>query len=249
MNTIKDHRNFMKSIFDSWKNVTASDQMQGIPAPPLQKSPKRPTKLIALPTDFETTYPLYSALTERRSVRQFSDVPMTLSELSFLLDTTCRIQKVIGDHIASFRPAPSGGARHPFETYLIINRIDGIQDGAYHYLPLSHELEPLETDLITPQMISDSVNGQKFAAASNVIFFFAIVPYRAEWRYGIKSHKVMLIDLGHMAQNLCLAAEAIGSGACPIASYDQDKADAFFGLDGENEFVSYIVPVGKKIAT
>lgn len=249
MNTIKDHRNFMKSIFDSWKNVTASDQMQGIPAPPLQKSPKRTSNLIGLPTAYETTYPLYTALTERRSVRQYHDTTMTFEELGFLLESSCKVQKVIGDHIASFRPAPSGGARHPFETYLIINRIEGIADGAYHYLPLTHELEPLETPLITPQMISDSVNGQKFAAASNVVFYFAIVPYRAEWRYGLKSHKVMLIDLGHMAQNLCLAAEAIGSGACPIASYDQDKADALFGLDGDNEFVSYIVPVGKKITT
>ena len=136
MHTIKDHRNFMKSTFDSWKSTTPSDQMQGIPAPPLQKSPTRPTHLIALSSDLETTYPLYSALTERRSIRQFSDSSMTLSELGFLLDSTCRIQKVIGDHIASFRPAPSGGARHPFETYLIINRIDGIPDGAYHYLPL-----------------------------------------------------------------------------------------------------------------
>lgn len=247
MNTINDHRNFMKSNFDSWRNATASDQMQGISAPPLQNPPKNPSKLISLPTDFDTTYPLYPALTERRSTRQFSDAAMTLTELSFLLDTTCRIQKVIGDHIASFRPAPSGGARHPFETYLIINRVDGIEEGAYHYLPLSHELEPIDAGLITPQMISETVNGQKFAAAANVVFYFAVVPYRAEWRYGIKSHKVMLIDLGHMAQNLCISAEGIDSGACPIASYDQEKSDALFGLDGVDEFVAYIVPVGKKV--
>ena len=248
MNTIDSNRNFMKSNFDSFKNQTASDQMKGVPAPSLQKAPKPDAKIINLPNDvapLSREANLYDVLNNRRNIRQFSDVPMSIDELAYLLDSTCRIQKVIGDNIASFRPAPSGGARHAFETYLVVNNVDGLENGTYHYLPLSHQLEML-TQTVDKGTLVETVNGQKFVEQSQVIFYFSAVPYRAEWRYGLKSHKVMLIDLGHLGQNLYLAAEGIRAGACGIASYDQDKADALFELDGIDEFIVYIVTVGKK---
>lgn len=246
MKSIEFNRSFMKANYDSWTNPATSDQMMGKAAPPLQKPPKENAELISLPEPAEPHGDLYRALTQRRSVRQFSSISMTMGELSLLLDGTSRIQKVLGDNIASFRPAPSGGARHPFETYLVINNIKGLKNGVYHYLPLTHQLEKL-SDEIEEDVIVNSVNGQKFAATANVVFYFSVVPYRAEWRYGLKSHKVMLIDLGHLGQNLYLAAEGIDAGACAIASYDQEKADAIFGLDGKDEFIAYIIPVGKKI--
>lgn len=246
MKSIELNRNFMKANYDSWTNPSTSDQMMGKPAPPLQNSPKEGALLIALPQPTEPHNDLYKTLTERRSIRQYSSSPMSLGELSFLLDATCRVQKVLGDNIASFRPAPSGGARHPFETYLVVNNIRGLENGTYHYLPLTHQLEKL-TDAVDENLLVQSVNGQKFAIAANVVFYFSVVPYRAEWRYGLKSHKVMLIDLGHLGQNLYLAAEGIDAGACAIASYDQEKADAIFDLDGTDEFIAYIIPVGKKV--
>lgn len=246
MKSIAFNRSIMKANYDSWANPATSDQMMGKAAPPLQKPPKEDAELIDLPEPTEPHVGLYQALTQRRSVRQYSSIPMTMGELSLLLDGTFRIQRVLGDNIASFRPAPSGGARHPFETYLVINNVKGLAKGVYHYLPLSHQLEKL-SDEIEEETIVGSVNGQKFAATANVVFYFSIVPYRAEWRYGLKSHKVMLIDLGHLGQNLYLAAEGIDAGACAIASYDQEKADAIFDLDGTDEFIGYIIPVGKKI--
>ncbi len=71
------------------------------------------------------------------------------------------------------------------------------------------------------------------------------MPYRAEWRYNIASHKAMLLDAGHICQNLYLACESIEAGTCAIAAYDQEKVDALLGLDGENEFSVYLSPAGK----
>jgi len=239
----------MKSNFDNHQNQAASDQMKGLAAPSLQKAPKQDAQIINLPNEAvpgPKDVNLYHALNSRRSIRKFSDVTMSLAELAYLLETTCRIQKVIGDNIASFRPAPSGGARHAFETYLVINNVDGLENGTYHYLPLYHQLEKL-TQTVEMAQIIESVNGQSFVESAHVIFYFSAVPYRAEWRYGLRSHKVMLIDLGHLGQNLYLAAEGIRAGACAIASYDQEKADALFKLDGIDEFIVYIIPVGKKL--
>ena len=67
-----------------------------------------------------------------------------------------------------------------------------------------------------------------------------------EWRYGHASHKVIAIDAGHVCQNLYLACEAIGAGACAMAAYDQEALDRPLQVDGEDEFAIYLASVGKK---
>jgi SagB-type dehydrogenase family enzyme len=67
-----------------------------------------------------------------------------------------------------------------------------------------------------------------------------------EWRYGPAAHRVLPLDAGHVCQNLYLAAEAIGAGACAVGAYDQEALDLLLRLDGEEEFVIYLASVGKK---
>ena len=62
----------------------------------------------------------------------------------------------------------------------------------------------------------------------------------------MESHKMIALDAGHLCQNLYLACEAIGAGTCAIGAYQNDKMDAIVGVDGQDEFVIYIAPVGKK---
>ena len=77
------------------------------------------------------------------------------------------------------------------------------------------------------------------------MFVWTALPYRTEWRYATISHKVIAMDAGHMCQNLYLAVEAIQAGTCAIGAYDQDPMDRLIGVDGEEEFVIYVAPVGK----
>jgi SagB-type dehydrogenase family enzyme len=95
------------------------------------------------------------------------------------------------------------------------------------------------------EIITNTVLGQSFAAKSAAIFYWTCVPYRGEWRYSISSHKVLLLDAGHICQNLYLACEAIGCGTCAIAAYDQIKTDNFLGIDGKDEYSVYVAPVGR----
>jgi SagB-type dehydrogenase family enzyme len=87
--------------------------------------------------------------------------------------------------------------------------------------------------------------GQAFASHGAATFIWTAVPYRMEWRYGLAAHKVIALDVGHVCQNLYLASQAIDAGACAIAAYDQQAMDELVGVDGENEFVIYVAPVGK----
>ena len=79
-----------------------------------------------------------------------------------------------------------------------------------------------------------------------MIFAWATIPYRAEWRYSIVAHKMIALDAGHVCENLYLAAEAIGAGTCAIGAYHQKPVDDLIGVDGEDEFVIYLAPVGKQ---
>jgi SagB-type dehydrogenase family enzyme len=86
---------------------------------------------------------------------------------------------------------------------------------------------------------------QKFIGKSAVVFVWAAIPYKTEWRYSFISYKDILIEAGHICQNLYLACEAIGAGTCAIAAYEQKAIDELIQVDGENEMTVYLSPVGK----
>jgi SagB-type dehydrogenase family enzyme len=79
---------------------------------------------------------------------------------------------------------------------------------------------------------------------STCVIMWAAVPYRSEWRYGRAADKLVALDAGHSCQNLYLACESLGLGTCAIGAYNQEKLDAYLGLDGEDMFALYAAPVG-----
>lgn len=243
---IQDGRNFMKSFSTSPYDDFISDQQLKLPQPPLVKAPMT-EKVIALPRNFEDLdlqQDFIKLLTERKSSRVYTQQPISLLQFSFLLWATQGIKDIRGKSYATLRTVPSGGARHPFETYLLVQHVEGLQPGAYHYLPINHQLEFLHPVEDLAATISISLDEQNWAAKASVIFYWSFVPYRCEWRYGITAHGPALIDAGHVGQNLYLACAALGLGTCAIAAFDRQICDSLFGLDGEEEFTVYSAPVG-----
>ena len=173
---------------------------------------------------------------------------MDLLTLSFLMWAQQGVKSIRGNNYATLRTVPSGGARHPFELYPLIISVEGLEPGLYHYLPLTHELELLQAmDLAEPDVrdkISRSLCGQPWALKGNVIFYYSLVPYRGEWRYSFDAHRPMMIDAGHVTENLYLACAALGLGTCAIAAVDTDLASDLFSLDGKEEYIFYSAPVG-----
>jgi SagB-type dehydrogenase family enzyme len=92
--------------------------------------------------------------------------------------------------------------------------------------------------------IADALAGQAWAASANVVFFWSVIPYRSEWRYSHFAHRIILVDAGHIAQNLYIACEALHLGTCAVGAFDRIPCDAMFGLDGEDEFTILASPVG-----
>lgn len=143
------------------------------------------------------------------------------------------------------RTVPSAGSKHPFETYLVINRVEGITPGLYRYISLKHKLLFIKTIEKAEDTIGLVAYNQNYVGNGAVIFCWVAVPYRMEWRFTTMASKYIAIDVGHVCQNLYLACEAVGLGTVAIGAYDQNKVDALFELDGKNEFVILLAPVGK----
>jgi SagB-type dehydrogenase family enzyme len=147
--------------------------------------------------------------------------------------------------VATLRTAPSGGGLHEFETYLAVSRVSELEPGLYRYLALEHKLLFLRADPNLSAEIVAGCGGQGFVGEAAVVFVWTTFPYRMEWRYSIVASKVIALDAGHVCQNLYLASESIGAGACAMGAYDQKKMDAVLGVDGKDEFTIYAAPVGK----
>lgn len=247
MDNIKQQREWMKSNFAEAEDME-SDQQLNLPQPPLQKPYDENGEKIDLPKVNESILSninLFDIFKDRISHRSFSSECISLDELSFLLWATQGVKMVKGNNYAALRPVPSAGARHPFETYIVVNRVEGLKSGVYRYLPLTHQLLYEFDCTNSEEELSALTLGQKFVGKSSVTFIWSVIPYRGEWRYNIVAHKAMILDAGHVCQNLYLACGAINCGTCAIAAYDQKKFDRFLNLDGEDEFVIYLAPVGK----
>lgn len=230
-----------------YRYLERSDQDKGLPQPPLQLEYPATRPLIALPAPPQVIVnplDLREAIEKRRSVRQYSEKPLSLAELSFLLWCTQGVKEVSGRPV-TLRTVPSAGARHAFETYLLINRVAGLTPGLYRFLALEHSL--LEVDLsadVAARMV-EACWRQQFVRSSAVTFVWTAVVYRMAWRYGERGYRYLFLDAGHVCQNLYLAAQAVGCGVCAIAAFDDEALNRVLGLDGEEQFALYLAAVGK----
>ena len=246
MTTIEKKRKFLRA--DGWQlwPLMRTDQRQHLPPPPLEKPYPEDATLICLvdAKDFTVgSAPLAGLIRSRQSKRKYLPDPLTLEEMSFLLWATQGVTHVSADRVNTRRSVPSAGARHPLETYLFIQRVTGVEPGLYRYLPLEHKLLFLRADPDLPDQVNAAC--AEFAGSAAVVFFWTVIPYRTEWRYGALSARMIPMDAGHVCQNLYLACGAIGAGACAVAAFNQEKMDNLLGVDGMDEFTLYTAPVGK----
>jgi SagB-type dehydrogenase family enzyme len=240
-------RGFLKDTIRKRVDFSRTDQSRGVPPPPVEKPFSRDQRIVGLPPRAEwktiPSHDLSRAIGNRRSRRDFLRQPLSIEELSFLLWATQGVSRRGRGH--TLRTVPSAGARHALETYVCALHVESLQTGVYRYLPLEHGLALEFTEDKLARMLVTATFDQEFLGRAAAVFAWSAVPYRMEWRYGPASAKVIAIDAGHVCQNLYLACEAVSAGTCAVAAYDQEAMDRLLRLDGDDEFVVYLAPVGK----
>ncbi len=208
-------------------------------------------KIILPPPRFDSDYSIEKALLNRRSVRRYSAEPLSREELAQLLWACQGISRVetwqLGnrDMQTNYRTAPSAGALYPLEVYAMINRVEGMERGLYHYLPgpgtEKHALELLHTEDRSDDL-ADAALRQSFLteAAANIII--GGVVGRMAVKYGRRARLYVVLEVGHAAQNLCLQAQSLNIGAVPIGAFQDEQVRRL--IDDEVE-PFYIITVGR----
>lgn len=185
--------------------------------------------------------PLWQVIRSRRSERSYRPEPITMEQLSQLLWATQGTTRKARHN--QYRAAPSAGALYPIETYLVVNRVGGLDPGLYHYDAPEAALQLLKAGELGPQTAAAALD-QPMAETAAVVFIWTAIPERGKWKYLERAYRYIYLDAGHIAQNLYLAATALGLGCCAIGALYDDEVNRLVGVDGESETVVYMCTVG-----
>jgi SagB-type dehydrogenase family enzyme len=183
---------------------------------------------------------LEDSLDRRRSRRMYKDEPLTLVELSRLLHAASGLT----DPTRGYRAAPSAGALYPFETYVVAHNVADLEPGLYHYAVTDHALEQLRTGDLRAQIVVAGL-GQDMLGQAQVCFVLSAIFQRTRWKYRERTYRYVLLEAGHIGQNLYLAATSMGLGACAVGAFLDDKLNDLLAVDGEEEAALYLISVGR----
>ena len=174
---------------------------------------------------------LEQAMARRRSVREFTNEPLTLEEISQLLWAAQGITRGWGG-----RTAPSAGALYPLELYVATS------DGLYHYIPDGHKAEIVSRDDLR-QVIWRAGLRQEAIRQAPAVFVITAVYERTAVKYGDRAERYVHLEAGHAAQNLLLQAVALDLGAVPIGAFYDDQLTEGLSLPSD-QVPLYLIPVG-----
>jgi len=180
------------------------------------------------------------AIDSRRSERDFKDIPLSLLELSRLLHYAYGIT----EKRERLRAAPSAGALYPIEIYPVANNVEGLAQGIYRYFVADHSLALVREGDFRHQMMRHAL-GEEMMEQASVVLVLSAVFERSAWRYRERAYRYILLEAGHISQNIYLVATALGLGTCAVGAFDDQGYNKIMGLDGKKESVIYLMPVGK----
>ena len=139
-----------------------------------------------------------------------------------------------------FRVVPSGGALYPLEIYFYANNIKNLEPGLYHYNPTKSSIFkiPHDNSISLEKLFVDfqSDLGKK----SSMIMFLTAVFERSAMKYMARSYRFILIETGHVAQNINLVTTALGRSILNVGGFYDRKVDKFLNLDGISHSTLYL---------
>lgn len=183
------------------------------------------------------TVSLESALSRRRSQRDFGAAPLTAAEAGQLLWAAQGITGVQGE-----RNAPSAGATYPLVLYLVAGRVEGVAGGVYRYLPQGHRLQRVSSGDVRAA-VAAAAHGQRWIADAPALVVITAQPERTVARYGARADSFVAMEAGAAAQNLLLQAAALGLGGTLVGAFDEAALRRSLALVGTTRPLA-VVPVG-----
>jgi SagB-type dehydrogenase family enzyme len=196
--------------------------------------------------DHQYTMPVGEAIEKRSSWREFSTEEMPLIQLGRLLYNGYGVigtAEIEGESI-SRRPVPSGGALYPLELYVATQNVEGLENAIYHYDARDHELESRRSGLFHQQLAKMTL-GQDMLGVANIVILVAAITERTMWKYGQRGYRYVLLEAGHLGQNLYLAATASDLGIVAIGGFFDAEVNELCLLPKDEEVI-YMLGAGMR---
>jgi SagB-type dehydrogenase family enzyme len=225
-----------------YRERSPRDDLGSIPSPGHFKTYHDAQKVQLPQPDLSEPADLWQCLAKRRSERDTTPEPLSIEELAKLLWAAQGVTARAGMYL--LRTAPSAGALYPFENYLYIHRVEGVPQGIYHFDVAEFALACLQEGNFNHQITAASL-GQPVVRKAAVVIIWTAMMLRCMVKYRERAVRYIPMDMGHVCQNVQLAATALGFGSCPIGAFYDDEVNSLLSLDGEEETVLYMVTVGK----
>jgi SagB-type dehydrogenase family enzyme len=195
---------------------------------------------VALPRPALPRVDLEAVLRRRQTTRSFADVPMALDRFATVLGYAAGLRTPDGPEIGN-RYYPSAGARYPLEVYIVARRVEGLEAGVYHYEIRDHALEGLGIGNVERVVGSLADDWMRDAAALVIVTALFERNFR---KYGQRGYRDVLIEAGHLGQNLALVSASVGLGWCGIGAYLDNLLNHALGVDGVEETVIAVHALG-----
>ena len=185
-------------------------------------------------------------LRRRSSCRQFRSEAIERSDVGTILHAAYGVLRTV-DLWGEFceRPVASGGGLYPLELFVLCQRVRGLDGGVYHYVPLGHRLEVVRPDGLPTHLTSEMFLGQPYLVNAAAIIVITAVVQRSLWKYEDRGYRYILLEAGHVAQNINLCAEGIGLASLNLGGFFDEDVMALLRLDQDREIVLYAVGLGK----
>lgn len=208
------------------------------------------SRRVALPgRDFQLKAALGTVLRNRRSVRNLRLRPLDLARVGRLLYSSYGVtgyRRANGETVCR-RPCPSAGGLYPLELYVATQQVRGLPDGIYHYDARAHELEVRRPRLNYPEL-AEKLFGQdarETVLNANLVIAIAAIFERTMWKYGERGYRYVWLEAGHLGQNLCLAATALGLGPVNLGGFFDEELNRFLDLPSGEEDLIYLICIGQ----
>ena len=221
--------------------------LRGRKQPPIYKSyPGHPQ--IRLVDGSGVEAPLFRTFERRKTVREFSGRPVSLDQVSRIIYYTWGRISTYRSREFGFllhKTSPSAGARHPVEVYAVVNNVEGVSRGLYHYSVRNHSLELLRRGDFRDKCIAYSA-GQMWTRKASVLFIMTAMIGRTSWKYRVpRAYRAFLLDVGHLSQSFLLASTALGLGAFCIGVIGDSLIEKELNINGVSETALFAVGLGQ----
>jgi SagB-type dehydrogenase family enzyme len=188
---------------------------------------------------------LADAVAQRQTARDIRPASLSLDQVAALLECAYGVTRSNEGTVfpRPFRTVPSGGGLYPLELYFHSAHVQGLQAGLYHYNAAEHRLRLLHGRDETRQL-SESLVQRNLATDCALIVFITAIFERNVFKYGERGYRFTLLEAGHVAQNLNLAATSLGLGSVNIGGFFDRSIDALLDFDGCTQSTIYLVGIG-----